>query len=63
MRISIKAARTDKNLTQAEFAKAVGVTKKTVWAWENGKSKPNVNKIEPICSVLGVSYDNIRWNG
>ena len=63
MRLSIKAARTNKNLTQNEFAKAVGVTKKTVWAWENGKAKPHFDKIEPICSVLGVSYDNIRWNG
>lgn len=62
MQLSIKAARVNKNLTQKELAEAVGVTKKTVWAWENGKAKPRFDKIEPICVVLGVSYDNIRWN-
>lgn len=61
MRITLKAARANKRWTQQDLAKAVEVTKKTVGAWENGKSMPKVDKIERICSVLGVKYDDIQW--
>ena len=61
MRISLKAARVNKRLTQANVAKALNVTKKTVGAWESGKTKPNVNKIDPLCTLLGVKYDDIQW--
>lgn len=61
MKISLKAARVDKNLTQTDVAKAMNVTKKTVWAWENGKSMPTVDKIEQLCKILGRNYDDIRW--
>jgi len=62
MRLSIKALRVDKGATQAEMAAAVGVNRKTVQMWESGKSIPNADKIEPICTFLGVPYDRIRWN-
>lgn len=62
MRWTIKALRVNKGLTQAEMAKALGVSKKTVGAWENGKSMPNLEKVEPICSLLGVKYDDVKWN-
>lgn len=61
MKFSIKAWRVELGLTQEAFAKAVGVSKKTVSLWESGAVKPNLDKIEPICRVLGVSYDDIRW--
>ena len=61
MRISLKAARVNKRLTQANVAKALNVTKKTVGAWESGKTMPNVNKIDPLCTLLGVKYDDIQW--
>ena len=62
MRISLKAARIDKDLRQVDVAAAVGVGKKTVAAWENGKSFPAADKIEALCAILGRSYDEIRWN-
>lgn len=63
MRMSLKAARVNKGLTQEELAKKVNVTKKTVWSWENGNTKPKIDKIELLCSVLETSYDNINWQG
>lgn len=48
-------------LTQEDVAKAVGVTKKTVGSWESGKTLPKLEKIEPLCNLLGVQYDNIKW--
>lgn len=62
MRITIKAARTNKNLRQVDVANALNVTKKTVGAWENGITMPKVDKIEPLCELLGVTYDDIEWN-
>lgn len=61
-RMSMKAARIDRGMTQEEFASALNVTKKTVGSWENGKTKPKLDKIEAICNVLERPYDSIRWN-
>lgn len=61
-RVSIKALRIDRGMTQEEFAKALNVTKKTVGSWEQGKTRPKLDKIEAICETLGVTYDSIRWN-
>lgn len=61
MRISLKAARVHKGLTQEDVAAALNVTKKTVGAWESGKSMPKVDKIEALCSFLGFKYDDIQW--
>jgi DNA-binding XRE family transcriptional regulator len=61
MRISLKAARIDKNITREEFAAALNVNKKTVAAWESGKSMPNAEKVGKICALLGFKYDDIRW--
>ena len=58
----MKAARINANLTQAEMASRLGVTKKTIGSWESGKTKPKLDKVEPICSLLGVGYDDIVWN-
>lgn len=61
MRITLKAARVNKGLTQAAVGVALNVTKKTVGAWENGKTMPNADKIDALCDLLGVKYDDIRW--
>lgn len=61
MRITLRAARINKGLTQAELARLINVSKKTVCSWENGKTMPNCGKIKAICDVLGTSYDDIRW--
>lgn len=61
LRISLKSARINANLKQTDVALALGVTRKTVAAWENGKAIPSVDKVDPICNLYGVTYDNIRW--
>ena len=62
MRVSIKAMRVHRKMTQQEMAFALNVTKKTVNSWENNKTVPGVDMIEPICSVLQCSYDDIEWS-
>ena len=62
MRITLKAARVNKGMTQVEVANSLNVTKKTVCSWENGKTMPKLDKIEPLCNLYGVTYDDIVWN-
>ena len=61
MRISIKAARANANLKQEEMASALNVTRQTISSWEKGKSLPTAGMIDPICTLLGVKYDDIQW--
>lgn len=62
MRMSMKAARINRKLTQEAVAEALNVTRKTVSFWENGKTKPSLDKIEPICKLYQVGYDDIEWS-
>ncbi len=62
MRVSLKAARINKNLRQTDVAVELKVDRKTISSWESGNTKPSIKYIEPLCAVLGVSYDDIEWN-
>lgn len=59
MRVTLKAARVNKDLTQEAFARAVGVGVRTVQNWENGVSSPRADKMPEICRVLGCETDDI----
>lgn len=61
MRITLEAARVNRKLTQAEAAKRIGVTKKTLGSWEKGKTFPKIDKIPVICEVYQRSFDEIEW--
>lgn len=61
MKITLRAARHNKKLLQTDLAKACGVSRKTIGAWESGISMPTPDKIDTLCRVLGVSYDDIKW--
>lgn len=59
MRVTLKAARANKNLTQSDFATAIGVGLRTVQNWESGESSPRADKMPEICEVLGCSVEDI----
>ncbi len=50
----LKIARKQKGLSQAELGKLLGVQAQTVGRWENGKSKPNLEKINKLCEILNI---------
>lgn len=62
-KITMKAARVNANLTQREAATALGINKKTLGSWENGKTIPKADKIDSICSLYKVSYDMLIFLG
>ena len=61
MKITLAAARVNKELTQQQVAEKLGVTKKTVGSWENGKNMPRLEQIQPLCELYGLTYDDITW--
>lgn len=59
MKISLKAARVNANLTQSELARAVGVTKMTINAWENGRKAIKPAYLLMISRVTGCPIDDL----
>lgn len=59
MKLTLKAARINCNLTQQEAANKIGVTIDTIGNWERAKSFPNALHIRRIEEVYGVPYDNL----
>ena len=59
LKISLKAARVNANLSQKQAAEKLGISNNTLSDWENGTRFPKVDKIPEICALYGVAYDNI----
>jgi transcriptional regulator with XRE-family HTH domain len=50
----LQRMRKERGLTLAQVAAQLGVSKPTVWAWEQGKAKPVESRIEALAAVYGV---------
>ena len=59
--LRLKAARAAKDLSQKDVAEAVGVTRQTINAIENGEYNPTIRLCVAICKVLGKSLDQLFW--
>lgn len=61
LKISLKAARVNADLSQKEVAKECKVSNKTVCSWEKGDSFPPADKIAILCDLYKIPYDNINF--
>lgn len=52
--------RKERGLTQGELASRLGVSKPTVWAWEQGRARPIEERLESIARELGVATSELR---
>lgn len=55
----LRAHRLGQALTLGDVAKAVGVSKPSVWAWENGKAKPSAQHAEALSKALGIPLEDL----
>lgn len=51
--------RKNKNLSQEEVAEKLNVTRQTVSKWETGDSKPDFDKIIPICNLFEITSEEL----
>ena len=49
----------DRNMTQAEFAKQVGIATSTISEWTKRKTNPTADKIMDICNVLQITPEQL----
>ena len=54
---TIKMLRTSQNITQAELAKKLGITRSSVNAWEMGISIPSTSYLVELATLFQVSTD------
>ena len=59
--IAIKVARAEKDMTQKALAEAVGISRQTMNAIEQGEYNPTIRLCRAICRVLGNSLDDLFW--
>ena len=51
-----KNLREQKNMTQEELAKALGVSKSTIGMYERGDREPNFEKLEVISYTINIQH-------
>lgn len=57
--IPIKVARAQRDMTQKALAEAVGVSRQTMNAIEQGEYNPTIKLCRAICKVLGKTLDEL----
>lgn len=55
----LAALRKEKNLTQEALGEKLGVTNKTISRWETGAYMPDIDKLQELSSILGVSVNEL----
>ena len=63
----IKNIRTSLELDQKQFAKKINATVSALSNWENGRNKPNMEKLSSIAKLGNITvnellYGSFRWN-
>lgn len=61
MKISLRAARVNAGLRQSDVAVELGVGKRTVVSWEQGKHKPRGDAVLALCQLYGRKFEEIEW--
>lgn len=59
MKLTLKALRATKRMSQAEAAKAVGISEFTWLNYEKGRTYPSVPIIKKMERVFNVKFDDI----
>ncbi|MDR3071928.1 MAG: helix-turn-helix transcriptional regulator [Clostridiales Family XIII bacterium] len=59
--LKLKSMRALLDLTQAELAERVGVSRQTINAIEKGEYNPTIKLCTAICKTLGKTLNDIFW--
>lgn len=59
--LKVKFARLEKDISQTELAKRVGVTRQTIGMIEAGDYNPTLKLCIAICKELGKTLNDLFW--
>lgn len=59
--LKMKIARMEKDISQIELAKRVGVTRQTIGMMEAGEYNPSLKLCKAVCRELGKTLDELFW--
>lgn len=59
MIFSIKRKREEKELSQTQIAKEIGVTQGAIALWESGKAMPKADKLPKLAKVLECRVEDL----
>lgn len=59
MKVTLKAARVNKGLTQIAAAEQLHVAPKTLICWEKGVTFPNTKQLMELCDLYGCNVWDI----
>lgn len=59
--LAMKAARARKDMSQKALAEAIGTSRQTVNAIEQGEYNPTIKLCRAICRALGCTLDELFW--
>ncbi len=57
--VRLRRLRKEQGLTLAALASQLGVSKPTIWAWEQGKARPVKDRVETLAALLGVPASEV----
>lgn len=60
--LRLKAARVEKDLSQEQLARIVGVSRQTIGLIEQGKYNPSLNLCIAICKALSRTLNDLFWD-
>ncbi len=63
MNEKMRKARTLKKISQTDLAKKIGVSRQTINMIETGTYNPTIALCVKICRELGVTLDELFWEG
>ena len=61
MKITLKAARVNANLTQQEVSDKLGVSKHTITNWETGRTKIKKVCVMALASVYKLDVEDLKY--
>ena len=59
--LKLKAARAARDMTQKDLAEAIGISRQTINANEQGEYNPSIKLCRAICRALGKTLDELFW--
>ena len=63
MKITLRAARVNANMTATEVAKIVGIKRQSIYNYESGRNSPNMKLLSELLKLYKVKFEDLILPG